>query len=352
MSTVSTPAWDTGYDNAEAVVANLALARIGADPIKDDAEDTPATRQVRVAFGQTRDELLRDYEFNFAQKSIYLTEDSGTDYTTITSADDSYVLTGFSGLTADALIGQFVTGTNIADGTKVTDNSTTTVTVDRLPIADGAATVNISVTGPKGVWDYSYVIPELVTGTDYASTVRSTASLVLTGFSGLVSSALVGYLVTGTGIIGGTKVTANDATTVTIDTYPSTSGTATVNIAAPPSPVMLRILEIGGNKDNLYEIIGAGASKRLLCNCYTYSGVLEVKFVEQIINPDSWDSLFKDAFVLRLASKLAIPLTKRPDLAQALQAEFAAIYTLARTASAKEKKTDEVVELWTKRGTT
>jgi hypothetical protein len=210
------------YSIAEAQVANLALARIGADPIVNTTEDTPSIRQVKAIFATTRDELLRNYEFNFAQKYIELSEDA-----TVT----------------DALIGE---------------------------------------------WEYAYTIP------------------------------------TSTNIV--------------------------------------KILEIDGNKDNIYEVLGSGVDRKLYCNIITTLATaspvapnkLSIKYVEQIVNPTLWDVLFKDALVLRLASKLAIPLAKRPDLMQVLQSEFASIFNLAANASSKERQIDEASELWTDtgRGTT
>ena len=209
MSAVSPPAWDTSYEQAEAAIANLALARIGANLIADTTEDTPSSRQARAIFAATRDELLRDYEFNFAKASQTLSEDAVFAY--------------------------------------------------------------------KGSWSYAFTVPT--------------------------------------------------------------------------SPVILKILSISGNTDNLYEVVGSGANRRLLANVTTTTGpnVLQVQYVAQVIDPSTWDSLFKDALVLRLASKLAMPLVKRADLAQVIQQEFAAIFTLAKTASSQERQLDESEPLWTDR---
>jgi len=211
MPAVPIPAWTTGYEVAEASLANRALARLGADLIRDTAEDTPVARQVRSVFATTRDELLRDYEFNFAKKYLELSEDG-------------------------------------------------------------------AYAAPKADWLYAYTVPT--------------------------------------------------------------------------SPVILKLLEIDGDPESHYEIIGAGASRRLLCSIITTAGTpnkLVVKYVERIVDPASWDSLFQDALVLRVASKLAVPLVKRPDLAQALQGEFAAIITLAKRASSKERVIESGEPLWTDR---
>ena len=209
MPAVNPPAWNVTHAVAEASVANLALARIGADLIKATEDDTPSARQSRAIFAATRDELLRDYEFNFAQRYAML------------SAADGY-------------------------------------------------------TGPKGHWEYAYEIP---------------ADLLV-----------------------------------------------------------LKVLEVGANKDNLFEVIGSDTTRVLLCNiATTATPTLAVKYVESVVDPAQWDSLFSDAFALRLASKMALPLVKRADLAQFLQGEFAAIFNLAKVASSKERQVDEAETQWTNR---
>jgi hypothetical protein len=209
MGDVNVPGWNATHKVAEASIANLALARIGADLIRDTTDDTPSARQSKAVFAATRDELLRDYEFNFAQRYVML------------SKADTY-------------------------------------------------------TGPRGHWQYAYEIPA--------------------------------------------------------------------------SPVVLKVLEVGGNKENLFEVIGSDSLRLLLCNiATTTTPTLAVKYVESVIDPARWDSLFKDALVLRLASKMAIPLVKRADLAQFLQGEFAAIFNLAKVASSKERQVDEAEPQWTDR---
>ena len=203
----------------EATIANRALARIGADLIKDTTEDTPASRQAKAIFGATRDELLRDYEFNFSQRYATLEVASAVEYP-----------------------------------------------------------------DPKGEWLYAYKM-----------------------FNGTV----------------------------------------------PASINALRVLEIGGNNDNMFEVIGSDTNRFILTNVVSGGDVgeetLDIKYVECIDDPDLWDSMFTDAFVLRLASKMAIPLVKRADLTQFLQSEFAAVLNLAKMASSKERVVDEAEPAWTSR---
>jgi hypothetical protein len=66
-----------------------------------------------------------------------------------------------------------------------------------------------------------------------------------------------------------------------------------------------------------------------------------------VIDPDLFDPLFRDALVLRVASKVAMQLTSSPNVAQGLQAEFAAIMNLAKQASSEESVTEVPEDKWT-----
>jgi hypothetical protein len=273
MATVAIPSWDTGYENAEAVIANRALARIGADFIREDTtENTPSSRHCQVAFPQTRDELLQDHDFNFAQRIATLVEDVGTTIANVTKTNASATI-GFTGQTINALVGRTITGTGIPEDTVIISNTATVAVMSNA--ATDAATITATITQAKTPWEHVFILPS--------------------------------------------------------------------------APVVLKILGIAGDKENEFAIIGSGTSRRILCDVESSDGFLELHFVEQVINPAYWSPLFTDAFVLRLASKLAVPLVKRPDLAQALQAEFAAIYSLAKKASDEEAMLEERVPFWTER---
>jgi hypothetical protein len=278
MAPITRLSWTPSHEQAEAELANIALKRLAADDIKDDGEDTPSARQSIAVFGATRDELLRDYEFNFAQRRLSIPEDS-------TYAN-------------------------------------------------------------KGPWSYAYKL-EPTTGS-YASIGTTTNQTGLTGFSGLAVNSLRGYKVAGSGIPAGAYIMSNTETTATMNA----KATATASVTITLSLAVLKVLEIGNVKENMFEVIGEGTNRRLLCNVAGSGSPsqLPIKYVEQVLDPLSWDSLFRDAVALRLASKMAIPLVKRADLAQFLQGEFAAIFNLAKVASSKERQVDEAEPQWTDRG--
>lgn len=260
-------------DLKEAAIANLALARLGVDLIKDTTEDTPQSRQAKAVFQTTRDELLRDYDFAFAKRDTVLISDAGTAYPSITT-NSTTALTGFTGLTPGALVGKTITGTGIPAGTTIVSNDATSAVMSAAATASGAVTVTVSI--QKGSLSYAYIVPTV--------------------------------------------------------------------------PVCLKVLEVGNVKENQFEVIGAGAGRRVLANVATTTGQLAVRYVEQVADPDQWDPMFKDALVLRIASKLAVPLVKSPQMAQFLQAEFAAIFIKAAMASSGERVLDTGEELVTQQG--
>lgn len=337
MAAVSVPSLDSGYENAEAVIANRALVRIGADPIRSDTEDTPALRQVKTAFAPTRDELLRDKLFNFAHRNLTLpavvdktillvNTTEGLTLLTRTWASigthTNTTLTGFSGLTVNALAGVKVSGTGIPAGAYIVSNTAT------------EATLSAAATG--------------------------TATITLTGE--LDGDSLVGWNVSGTGIPSGTYVVSSSGAGTVMSAAATASAAITLTASLgtgrweyayllPSSPVVLKVIEIDGNKDNDFEVIGASTERRVLCDMESSTGLLDVMVVEQVIDTTRWDPLFTDAFVLRLASKICVPLG-RIEVLQSVQQEFMGIYQLAKNATIEETNTDVGVEPWTTRGAT
>jgi hypothetical protein len=258
---------------AECAIANRALARIGAEFIRDTAEDTPSNRQCKALFPSTRNELLRDYEFNFAQKIFTLVEDVGTTILSCTKTSASATI-GFTGQTINALVGKTITAASGIPADTVIISNTATVGV-MSKVATDSTGFTATVTRAKAPWLHVFLIPT--------------------------------------------------------------------------SPVILKVLEIAGNADNRYQVVGADSERRILCDVETTDGFLEARMVEEVSNTTYWDSMFTDAFVLRLASKLAVPLVKRADLGQVLQQEFAAIYSMAKKSSSEEAVLQVTQPMWTDR---
>jgi hypothetical protein len=115
---------------------------------------------------------------------------------------------------------------------------------------------------------------------------------------------------------------------------------------------ILKILEIAGNAENVFDVVSGSSGRMILCNMYsdidaTYGYVLEVKYVHQVKNPALFDSMFIDALSLRIASKIAMDIAKSANLVQQMQSEFAAIMQLAKNATAEERQIDAADPWWT-----
>jgi hypothetical protein len=149
------------------------------------------------------------------------------------------------------------------------------------------------------------------------------------------------------------RIVSVDATAETITLDRATTGDATSFTVHIP---VLKLLEIAHNDNNIFEVIGGGSSRRILCNMYSPEGgitsspyELEIKYVEQVIDPDKFDTMFSDALALRIASKICVQMTSNATLVQLLQQEFAAIMQLAQNTSSQERQVDQSEPFWTDR---
>jgi hypothetical protein len=280
VATISLPAWDTTTTTTtatECALSNRALARIGADLIRDDTEDTPSSRQCRLAFATTREELLRTEVFSFARRMIAFIEDE--DDPTIEDFSYSYKM-------------------------------------------NSARASNVCTGG------------------------TSSSVINLTNLTDLDENEYLGYGVSGTYITNGTYIISNTANTITLSSPPTNTITS-INIT---QPTILNYISIDGDDVNPFEIVGIGDSLRIHTDHMSseIDGLLVVASLD-MVDPDSWDSLFTDAFVLRLASKIALPIVKSANLAQLMQQEFSAIFEMARIASKKDSREDYGEAFWTDR---
>lgn len=275
--------FDYLYQIPEADLCNRALARIGADRIRDTEEDTKQARACRAIYANTRDELLRMNPWNFATRNDLIPEDASYPYEkngkgTAYIADDRFALTG---------------GTTAGIGTV---------------IGGIGAAVNID-------------------------------------------GRLIGRRVTGTAVRVDSTITAVDevARTVTIDR--ATTGAASAIYCYIP---ILKVLEVDADLDAVFVSAGGGDEKRIIADVATnhddtLGDLLEIKYIRQEMNPDRFDALFTDAFVLRLASKIALTMSQDKGLVQKIEAEFAAIMQGAKLTASEERQVDEPDGWWTDR---
>jgi hypothetical protein len=116
---------------------------------------------------------------------------------------------------------------------------------------------------------------------------------------------------------------------------------------------ILKILKVGVNDHPMYRIVGEGDDRRILTS--EYSGTtddgtvqyLEIEYIARIIDPVEFDPLFRDALVLRLASKMALALSKTVQVKQAADQEFTAIFAAAKISASEEQEVDEETDFWT-----
>lgn len=101
----------------------------------------------------------------------------------------------------------------------------------------------------------------------------------------------------------------------------------------PTSPWCLRALLLNNDKSVKWEIIG-----RKLC---TDESSVNLKYIKRIIDPGSFDSLLYNAIAVRMATKLAYPITGKPDLTPTLWKLYELILDEARAIDSQEGHYDE-----------
>ena len=286
MATVTRPGFDSVYGVLEAEICNIALGHIGGELIKDTTEDTKQARVCKAVYAQTRDELLRTYPFNFA--------------------------------------------TRIAD----------------IPIDDDPGTI--------GEFDYAYKAEDWMDATGTVVAATKILTFVSGGPEMAAPETLIGREVKMDGIPAGARITDQTSTgpvlgvytvtTITLDRGPTAdiSATTAFTIHIP----VLKTLGIEANDTNDFAAIGGGSSRRILCNVGE-GATLEMKYVHQVINPEEFDSMFSHALSLRIASKIAMDITKNMNVVQLMQQEFSAIFQQAKISSSEEKQIDSADTWWT-----
>ena len=268
MSAVPVPDFDATYAEDEAFLCNLALGKIGIEPILDTSEDSECARACRRQYARTRDELLRDYNFNFAMKLV-----------------------------------SFFENTSYRKGTwDLVFDPPPNISVKRIIRIDNDDEA-----------EFEYRDAHLFTGrhTDESYTFVATTISGDETLSAISEIDLLDIddLITGKGIPDGTVIESIGASSAEMSAKATASATITVT-----SPRKLDVF--------------------VMC---------------QVVDPSLFDDLFQEALALRVASKIAMPLTGKNDLVQLMQAEFAALVSQAGIASSKEKHKEEGETLWTQR---
>lgn len=165
------------------------------------------------------------------------------------------------------------------------------------------------------------------------------------------SPVLVGRGLSGTGIASGTLILAANPTTgvIRID-RPTLAPVADVFFHLR----VLKVIEVNRNKDSLYEISGGGEWQRIFTDIVSTQAagevnVLEIKFVDGVKDPELFDPMFYDALVLRIASKVGLPLGRDEAMVGRVQSEFSQIMAQAKKLASEERNFEESDDLWTDR---
>lgn len=279
MPPVTFPSFDTLYGVKEAELCNLALARIGSDIIRDTTEESKQGRACRSVYDTTRKELLRQWYFGFAYRSYQFPENEDYPY-------------------------------------------------------------------DKNGYSYAYPIDPAL---EY-SCVNVLGEYSLTACDPEPDGCIAGMQIQGSGIPERTRILSVDGTTINIDRA-TTGAVSSASVIVSP----LKILGVG-------EEAGQGMVwtrsiiKYVKVNSPSFGDViltdqiddtdddgvnlLRVGYIDDIINPDAFDPLFKDALVLRIASKINPSLGRTPSITNQLMGEFAQIIRLASNTSSQEREID------------
>jgi hypothetical protein len=165
--------------------------------------------------------------------------------------------------------------------------------------------------------------------------------------------SLIGMEVSGSYIPTGTRIISYDTTALTVTLDRATTDVTTAFTARYP---VIRILSIGASLDEKFDLVGSGSDARILCNASSTNEngasdteYLEVRMIEQVIDPDAFSRGFYDSLVLRLASKIAMHLALALNITSTIQGEFASVFKMACDENDSERVVDEPDGYWTER---
>ena len=285
MAVVTAPTFDTVYGVKEALICNLALARIGIDPIRDTDEDSKQSAACKAAYPAARDRLFRSHPFNFCTKSSLVGEDESYQFgkNGFAYAYKSEDRKSFSGVNDtdeviasipeagsvggivldDSILGRVVIGTNVPQNATIIayDEVARTITLDR-PTTDE-------------VTSFTMVIPVVA--------IWSVGSNKDNRFE----------------VFGG-----------------GASQRVFTNIVSETIDLVRHV---------------------------------DIKYSSRVIDPDLFDDAYKDALVIKIAYDVCLNLTKNGNLFLALGNEYRSLLEAAKVSSSKEKQKFSAEEPWTER---
>lgn len=286
MPPVTQITFDQIHALKEAQICNDALTRVGGELIRDTDENSKSARILRNLYAQTRDELLLMFPFSFSVKH------------TLVAEDDAYALP----MNKYSLAYKF----------------------------DDRRSFNCTY--------------------DIGATLLEAVDIKL-------DPRFIGRVIEGADMAEGARIVSYDDTahTITIDRPTTNIADVTVAVEVETRVPILKIMEIDKDEKTVFELVGGGSERRILTDAVTETDndgstlLLELKYIEQVIDPSKFDSMFAQALALRLASKIALEFTKAGGIVQAIQGEFSAIMKAAKDNASQEQQPDESEGWWTDR---
>ncbi len=106
----------------------------------------------------------------------------------------------------------------------------------------------------------------------------------------------------------------------------------------PTDPYCLRTLGIYNSSGIRFDIDWRVEGRKLLCN----ESVIFLRYLGRVTAVVLWDSLFTEAFIFRLATKISLPLTRNMNTKKAMQEQYELIIQEARTSDSLEGSMDEI----------
>jgi len=138
-------------------------------------------------------------------------------------------------------------------------------------------------------------------------------------------------------VVAGTSTTEPIGTSTTT---PEVAGATWFYLGSITASLIVRSLDINGDDSIPYKIEGS----YLYCN---EASPIKLRYIQKI-SPPFTDSIFNEAVVSRLASKICFALSGDPQVAQALYQEFAMNLAIAKQLCVSEDKVDvvDIMELY------
>lgn len=195
----------------------------------------------------------------------------------------------------------------------------------------------------KDAFRYAFLVSDTVM---FTGTNDTDEDIILTSIE--PTADMVGREVLGTNVAPGSRVVSLTDSSFTLDR--PTTGVATDFIIRIP---VLKVLNIMADQTIQYQTLGKFSDRVILSNVYNVETdglkYIDLKYVQEVVDPADFDPLFAEALILRLAAKMAPVMTATPGIANMLNNEYSAILRHAANIASEERVVEEADSWWTDR---